>query len=55
MGNANIQLEVYDHAIKCEGNGQLKGVICRVQLEDKGITKIKGSFELIALVCSKFW
>jgi hypothetical protein len=39
MGNANMQLKGYDHAIKCEGNGQLKGVICRVQLEDKGITK----------------
>jgi hypothetical protein len=47
MDNANIQLEGYDHAIKCEGNGQLKGVIRRVQLEDKGLTKIKGSFELI--------
>jgi hypothetical protein len=48
MGNANMQLEGYDHAIKCEGNDQLKGIICRVQLEDKGITKIKGSLKLIA-------
>jgi hypothetical protein len=27
MGNVNIQLKGYDYAIKCEGNGQLKGVI----------------------------
>jgi hypothetical protein len=42
MGNANIQFEGYDRVIECEGNGQLKGIIFRVQLEDKGITKIKG-------------